>query len=204
VTTRRPGARKAEILDIATVLFQRSGFHNVGMDDIGEAAGITGPALYFHFPSKTGLLITMMERVADELLREAPTAEPADPADALRRLVARHVEFALDERALIAVWTRDDCSLPSAELRQLRKREGAYLTRWVELLRDYNPDLDQAEAVSIVRGVWSFIASIAFYEPELDRERVGDLLEMKATACLLERAPKVGKTTKARDHAHRR
>lgn len=61
---RKLGARKAEILDVAGDLFHRSGFHAVGMDDIGEAAGVTGPALYFHFRSKTGLLAAIMERLA--------------------------------------------------------------------------------------------------------------------------------------------
>lgn len=185
---REPGTRKSEILQIAGVLFHRSGFHNVGMDDIGEAAGITGPALYFHFPSKTGLLTAMMERLADKLLEERPTADATDPVDALQRLVAHHVEVVLNERTLIAVWIRDGCSLPVADRRRLQSRQRAYLTLWVELLREYNPDLDTAEAHSIVNGVLNFIASIAFYDPELDRDRLRDLLESKATACLLDRS----------------
>ena len=76
---RKPGARKAEILDVAGALFHKSGFHNVGMDDIGEAAGVTGPALYFHFSSKTGLLAAIMERLADELLDEQITGRGARP-----------------------------------------------------------------------------------------------------------------------------
>ena len=59
----------------------------------------------------------------------------------------------------------------------------------MDALRSYNPDLDQSEALSIVHGVFNFIASIAFYEPRLERERLRDLLERKATACLLDRSP---------------
>jgi AcrR family transcriptional regulator len=186
VAKRKPGARKAEILDVASALFHKSGFHNVGMDDIGEAAGVTGPALYFHFSSKTGLLAAIMERLQDELLNEEHTADAKDAADALRRLVAHHVDFALNERALIAVWVRDSRSLPVADQRQLRERQRVYVARWVDTLREYNPDLDQAEALSVVHGVFNFIASIAFYEPKLDQARLRDLLERKATACLLD------------------
>jgi len=196
---RKPGARKAEILDVAGALFHKSGFHNVGMDEIGEAAGVTGPALYFHFSSKTGLLAAIMERLADQLLDEQITAEAKDPADALRCLVEHHVDFALSERALIAVWIRDERSLPVDDQKQLRDRQRAYVTRWVEALRNYNPDLDQTEALSIVHGVFNFIASIAFYEPKLDEERMRDLLERKATACLLDRTPmrhRPGRATK--------
>jgi AcrR family transcriptional regulator len=189
VAKRKPGARRAEILDVASALFHRSGFHNVGMDDIGEAAGVTGPALYFHFSSKTGLLAAIMERLQDELLDEQITADARGPADALRRLVAHHVDFALNERALIAVWIRDSRSLPVADQRVLRERQRTYVARWVETLRQYNPDLDQAEALSVVHGVFNFIASIAFYEPKLDETRLRQLLERKATACLLDRTP---------------
>ncbi|HVW35557.1 MAG TPA: hypothetical protein VHL53_23700, partial [Acidimicrobiia bacterium] len=45
---------------------------------------------------------------------------------------------------------------------------------------------DQAEALSIVHGVFNFIASIAFYEPKLDEDRLRELLQRKAAACLLD------------------
>jgi AcrR family transcriptional regulator len=187
VPKRKPGARKAEILDVAGDLFHRSGFHNVGMDDIGEAAGVTGPALYFHFQSKTALLAAVMERLADELVDvDRIIGEAKGPADALRRLVEHQVEFALNQRHLIAVWIRDERSLPLPDQRQLRERQRYYVGRWVETLQAYNPELDQAEALSIVHGVFNFIASIAFYEPKLNRDQLRDLLERKATACLLD------------------
>ncbi len=187
VPKRKPGARKAEILDVAGDLFHRSGFHNVGMDDIGEAAGVTGPALYFHFQSKTALLAAVMERLADDLVDvDRIIGEATGPGDALHRLVEHQVDFALNQRHLIAVWIRDERSLPVADQRQLRERQRYYVGRWVETLQAYNPDVDPAEALSIVHGVFNFIASIAFYEPKLDRKRLEDLLVRKATACLLD------------------
>jgi AcrR family transcriptional regulator len=187
VPKRQPGARKAEILDVASDLFHRSGFHNVGMDDIGEAAGVTGPALYFHFRSKTSLLAAIMERLADELVDVDRILEEArGPAEGLRRLVAHQVEFALKQRALIAVWIRDERSLPIADQRRLRQRQRYYVARWVETLRAYNPGVGEVEARSIVHGVFNFIASIAFYEPKLGDGELRTLLERKATACLLD------------------
>ena len=187
VPKRKPGARKAEILDVAGDLFHRSGFHNVGMDDIGEAAGVTGPALYFHFQSKTALLAAVMERLADDLVDvDRIIGEAKGPADALHGLVEHQVEFALNQRHLIAVWIRDERSLPVADQRQLRERQRYYVGRWVETLLAYNADLESAEALSIVHGVFNFIASIAFYEPKLNRAELQELLVRKATACLLD------------------
>jgi len=116
-------------------------------------------------------------------------ADAKDPAEALQKLVSHHVDFAINERALIAVWIRDERSLPVDDQKQLRDRQRAYVCRWVEALREYNPDLDQSEALSIVHGVFNFIASIAFYEPKLPQAALRELLERKATACLLDPTP---------------
>jgi len=187
VPKRQPGARRAEILDVASDLFHRAGFHGVGMDDIGEAAGVTGPALYFHFRSKTSLLAAIMERLADELVDVDRILEEAGgPAEGLQRLVAHQVDFALDQRALIAVWIRDERSLPVADQRRLRQRQRYYVGRWVETLMAYNSAIDPAEALSVVHGVFNSIASIAFYEPKLGADELRALLERKATACLLD------------------
>src|SRR3990172_3114367 len=43
-----PGRREA-ILDAATHLFSARGYADTGIDDIGAAVGITGPAVYRHF-----------------------------------------------------------------------------------------------------------------------------------------------------------
>ena len=48
--------RREQILAAAAELFARHGFHGVGIDDIGSAVGISGPALYRHFRSKDAML----------------------------------------------------------------------------------------------------------------------------------------------------
>ena len=44
--------RRQQIIDTAAELFAERGFHGVSVNDIGAACGISGPALYKHFPSK--------------------------------------------------------------------------------------------------------------------------------------------------------
>ena len=43
--------RRQQLLAVACDLFARTGFHDTSMDDIAEAAGVTKPVLYQHFPS---------------------------------------------------------------------------------------------------------------------------------------------------------
>src|SRR3954447_25974979 len=53
---RRPGGRRAVILTAALELFSRQGYQETGIDEIGAASGVSGPAIYRHFGSKQELL----------------------------------------------------------------------------------------------------------------------------------------------------
>lgn len=180
------GTRKAQILEVARDLFHRSGYHQVGMDDIGEAVGVTGPAIYFHYPSKESLLVAIMDQTGDELFDfDRVVSEAVGPADALRRLVAHQVDFALTRQELISIWIREPRSMPPADQERIREGQRLYVNRWIAKVLELNPDMDRPEALSLVHGVFNFIASVAFYEPRLSRERLRELLERKATALLL-------------------
>src|SRR5438552_16609045 len=92
----RPGrrSRRDEMLQIAVGLFASRGYHGVSMDDIGAAAGVTGPALYHHFAGKEAMLVAALAPVSEGLLNggKARVAQHADdPKLALESLVEFHV-----------------------------------------------------------------------------------------------------------------
>ena len=90
-------SRRDQILATAAELFAARGFHGVSVSDLGAACGISGPALYKHFPSKDAMLAEMLVSISEELLEVGGrrVAEAPDPAAAVRALVDWHVEFAL-------------------------------------------------------------------------------------------------------------
>src|SRR3982750_2733104 len=65
---QRRRSRREEILEIAVGLFATRGYHGVSMDDIGAAAGVTGPALYHHFAGKEAMLAAALIPVSEQLL----------------------------------------------------------------------------------------------------------------------------------------
>src|SRR5687768_3233831 len=86
----RQRSRREEILEIAVGLFAARGYHGVSMDDIGAAAGVTGPALYHHFAGKEAMLVAALIPVSDSLLaagRERFVRHPDDPHAAIEALV---------------------------------------------------------------------------------------------------------------------
>ena len=101
--------RREQLLEAAAALFAERGYHAVGIDDIGAAAGISGPGVYRHFPGKQALLAALCERALTRMLDGAQgiSAAHGDPRASLEALVELHVAFAVDERALIGVWGRE-------------------------------------------------------------------------------------------------
>ena len=58
---RRKGATaREEILDAASELFTRNGFATTSTHDIANAVGIRQASLYYHFPSKRDIFITLL------------------------------------------------------------------------------------------------------------------------------------------------
>lgn len=68
VRSNDPEGMRNRVLDVAAVAFQTTGYGATSMHDIVRAAGVTGGALYHHFPSKKMLAISVIrERVAREI-----------------------------------------------------------------------------------------------------------------------------------------
>jgi AcrR family transcriptional regulator len=66
--------RRQQLLDVAREVFSERGFHAASMDEIAEAAGVTKPVLYQHFPSKRSLYIELLEDTGEQLLHALTVA----------------------------------------------------------------------------------------------------------------------------------
>ena len=84
------------------------------LEDIGAAAGVSGPAIYRHFPNKEALLVELLVGISTRLLAgaNAVVAEAPDAATALDGLIDFHLDFALGESDLIRIQDRDLEYLP--------------------------------------------------------------------------------------------
>jgi AcrR family transcriptional regulator len=123
----RRRSRRDEILEIAVGLFAARGYHGVSMDDIGSAAGVTGPALYHHFAGKEAMLVAALIPVSEGLLQggRARVAEHGEGASALASLIDFHVDFALANPAVIALHLHELDRLPVEPRRQIRRLQRA-------------------------------------------------------------------------------
>ncbi|MCM2387629.1 TetR/AcrR family transcriptional regulator [Streptomyces albipurpureus] len=156
-------SRREEILIGAIRLFDERGFQSVSTDDIGEAAGASGPSIYKHFPTKTDLLVAAVMRGGEQ--RRAGTAlalaAPGTPYEVLDRLVRSYVDFALSQSHLIGLLIGELDQLPEKERKAARQNQREYLALWARLLGDVRPGIDAAEARIVVGAVLTVIDNVS-------------------------------------------
>jgi AcrR family transcriptional regulator len=178
-------SRREQILAAAAELFARHGFHGVGIDDIGAAVGISGPALYRHFRSKHSMLGEMLTSISEFLFSggERELAAAPSTAAALPELVRFQVDFALENPALITVQERNLANLTEPDRRTVRALQRRYVELWVRAIQAAVPGSGEPAARAAAHAVFGLINSTP-HSAYLDRGQMATLLNRMALASL--------------------
>ena len=189
VTTARHRAkadRRATLLAEAVRLFARKGFDGVSLEELGSAAGVSGPAVYRHFAGKQAVLAALLVGASERLVEggQAVVAAAPDDATALRSLIRFHVAFALADPDVIRVQDRDLDALTEADGRAVRALQRCYVELWVDTLARLSPAVDPAELRIRAHATFGLMNSTPHSARSLPRARVGVLLEQMALASL--------------------
>ncbi|EWM15980.1 transcriptional regulator, TetR family [Kutzneria sp. 744] len=180
-----PPSRREQILAAAAELFARHGFHGVGINDIGAAVGISGPALYRHFRSKDAVLGEMLTSISELLLSgaQARVREATDAENSISTLIRWQVDFALDHPALITVQERDLGNLADADRQRVRALQRRYVEVWVTTIRRARPEVGEPAARAAAHALFGLINSTP-HSAHLDRAQMSDLLAAMAYAAV--------------------
>ncbi|MEX0665279.1 MAG: TetR/AcrR family transcriptional regulator [Acidimicrobiia bacterium] len=186
----RTGRREA-ILDAATHLFSTRGYADTGIDDIGEAVGVTGPAVYRHFASKQDLLVATLERAVEHAASILPlvTAEALAPEASLWRLVDLTARACIEERAMAVLYWQESRNLPAEPREHFERLQRDFIEGYAEVLRGVRRDLTPSESRMAVHAAASLMRSAATRETTLDEERLHRLLSSMAYAALMGNVP---------------
>jgi AcrR family transcriptional regulator len=98
--TRLPrDQRRIQLLDAASEVFASKGYHAAAMDEIADAAGVSKPVLYQHFPSKLDLYLALLDQSCERLAEvvEEALASTDDNSDRVIATVAAFYEFVSSE-----------------------------------------------------------------------------------------------------------
>lgn len=153
--------RRSQLLAAAERLFAERGFLAVRLEDIGAAAGVSGPAIYRHFTGKEALLVELLVGISTRLLAGARTVHDGDltPAQMLERLIDFHLDFTLGEPDLIRIQDRDLAQLPDAAQRQVRSAQRQYVEVWVAVLREVHTKLAEPDARLMAHAAFGLMNS---------------------------------------------
>ena len=162
--TRRSKAksdRRSQLLAAAERLIAEHGYLAVRLEDIGAAAGVTGPAIYRHFPNKEALLVELLVGISTRLLAGATAVvtHTEDPAAALDDLIDFHLDFVFTEPDLIRIQDRDLAHLPTTAKRQVRRAQRQYVEAWVDVLRRRSDELDENAARLMAHATFGLLNS---------------------------------------------
>jgi len=140
--------RKAQMLDVAEVVFAEQGYLATSMDEIAERVGVSKPMLYEYFGSKEGLLIGCIQRARTELRTktEAAIVDATGPEDLLRKGLLAFFEFIVEHRRSWALLRQEAAiTVPSAEeeIEGIRTQQTALIGA---VIAGFSPDLEPLEA----------------------------------------------------------
>jgi len=153
--------RRDALLDAAASLFAERGFTRVSLEDLGAAAGVSGPAVYRHFDGKQAVLAAMLVDASADLCTGAQTVIESAPSAqaALESLIKFHVEFALKNANVIRVQDRDLDSLTDDDRHTVRALQRSYVELWVATLARRHPDAATSELRTRAHATFGLINS---------------------------------------------
>ena len=159
--SRAKSDRRGQLVAAAERLIAENGYLAVRLEDIGAAAGVSGPAIYRHFPNKEALLTELLVGISTRLLAGATSvaAEIDDAEKALAALIDFHLDFALGESNLIRIQDRDLGNLPPSAKRQVRRAQRQYVEIWVSVLRRRHRALTESHARLMAHAAFGLLNS---------------------------------------------
>ncbi|MCW4384711.1 TetR/AcrR family transcriptional regulator [Salinibacterium sp. SYSU T00001] len=185
--TQAKADRRAALLAAAAELFAERGYAGVSLEDLGAAAGVSGPAVYRHFAGKQAVLTQLLVGVSESLLAggQAVVEEHPDAASALSALIEFHVRFALADPHIIRVQDRDLDSLEPEARHQVRSLQRRYSELWVDTVTRLRPELPRPETRLRVQATFGLINSTPHALHGAPSAQAGVVLGSIARAALL-------------------
>ena len=178
--------RRNSILDATITLFRKKGFHGASIDEIGEAAGVKGPAIYHYFKSKNEILHAVFLRLGDSMLREV-----LQKLDGLTKakeimdvLIDSHVEALWKNREMFPLLYQEFNNLAKEEQTESAERRRFWSKIWTTTLNELRPELTVEVCETMVQGALWLIHSVAFYEVKADPKNTKAILKNMSKAAL--------------------
>ena len=180
--------RAVAIIGAALDMFSQHGYHGIGMDDIGAVVGVSGPAIYRHFPGKEALLAAALEYQGQRVFAETQRiiAASNSPRMALNRLIRNFARTAVTDRGrLLVTYFQEERNVPPAAKARLVEIQQRFVDEVAGVLAELRDDLSPAELRVRIEGTLGLINSSRFFLTRMDTETLIDNLVAMSMRILL-------------------
>jgi AcrR family transcriptional regulator len=145
--------RRRQLLAAAQQVFVAHGYHAAAMDDIAEAAGVSKPVLYQHFPGKLELYLALLDTQAEALAKTVHEALDAttDNRERVHGVLSAYFGFVDrddDDGAFRLIFETDLGNEPAVRERVEAVAEKTMKAVADTVAADTGLDRDQAELLS--------------------------------------------------------
>lgn len=109
--------RRAQLVEVASTLFAEHGYHSLSMEQLAEAAGVSKPVLYQHFPSKRDLYLALLRNAVGELDAQVRKALQGTTSnrERVRGAISTYLDFVEDRHFRLLFTTAE---LSAADVRE--------------------------------------------------------------------------------------
>lgn len=158
VRTRKPAAeRKKEIVETAIRLAAECGPDRLTTESLAKEIGISQPAIFRHFPTKSDIWEAVGQRICDLMGESGKLIEATGPADRLHKMVSAQLEFIESTPAVPAILFSRELHSENEKLREffagLMSQRQKKLSELIETgikNGEFNESLDPDDAAYLV------------------------------------------------------
>jgi TetR/AcrR family transcriptional regulator len=179
---------EAKILKAAETIFAKKGFSGASTAEIAQKAGMPKPNLHYYFRTKQVLYASVLDNILNIWLDAMDEIRPsAEPADALRRYIARKMESSRVLPEPSRLWAmeliggaRHVQPVLRRRLRHLVQEKSAIIRAWIA-----EGKIDPVEPEHLLFAIWAMTQTYADFAAQiaavLGKPRLDDEVFEKAT-----------------------
>jgi len=126
VRAARTDSRRRQILDAAVKVMQKTGFHQMSMQDLATEADVSVGLIYKYFSGKEDLLLATIVRIQDAFRNQlSPVIADAgdDPVQQLTAGIRRYIEIVDENLDAVVLTYRESRTLDSAGRTKIKELE---------------------------------------------------------------------------------
>ncbi len=170
-TTRIQRQNKHRIMQAALEVFSTSGYRGATIDQIAKTAKISKSSIFYYFPSKTEIYISLLTETLEEWLEPLRVLDhDGDPADEIMKYVDRKLQMSRDNPKASRLFANEIMhgapnisDILHGSLKQLVDEKCVIIQQWID-----EGKLVSVSPYHLIFMIWAATQHYADFEVQVD------------------------------------